>query len=225
MSWLQERAFFKCIVLLVLFFAICTNAETAGFLEETSSSSQAPRLASSELESSCEMRPLQDSICCLDATFGENLEAHDLLNNLLQNVSGPNYEVFGVPQYLYNSTKSLQVGSKFICDVPLGAEGVPGVGCQKCLQHIVDEIAGGMLSQNGRCRNALAMRFGYIYEPDTPWGEDTTWCHLDYWLKASTPASKVTYSSLSLKITLTWRWNPLLEFGRSVLYKLFPDLL
>ncbi|KAL2644539.1 hypothetical protein R1flu_012126 [Riccia fluitans] len=221
MSLHQKPFKLKCTGLLTTFFLICVN-DASGYLFDQ------PGPSSSELDSGCEMRPLQDSICCLESTFNRSGEFERLLHSLLQNVPGPKYEMYGEAQYLEKAGNSQEVGIKFLCDIPLGAEAVPGLGCVKCLQHIADEITSGMPSQNGRCQGSSAMRFGYIYEPDTPWGEDTTWCHLDYWLKPSPPPqNEDNYSAFSLKLNFTWRWTPLriLEFGRSVFYHRLPHLL
>lgn len=163
------------------------------------------------LNASCEMKPLQDNLCCLDSTFKGSSDAHHLLVKLLKKVPDPKYEVEGVAQLLHETSNGLDVGARYTCDVPLAQDGnkIPGLGCHKCLQAIAREITDGMSQNLGRCANAWAVRFGSIYEPDIPWEEDTTWCHLDYWfsvLPTSNPPTRFWNTLLRELLTRARSW-------------------
>lgn len=158
-----------------------------------------------KLNASCELKPLQGSLCCLHSTFKERSEAQNLLLKLLRSVPHNKHEVLGVSQSQYESRNGLEVGTRYMCDVPLGQEDeeLPGLGCHRCLEAISQEISSGMSQNMDSCKNAWAVRFGYIYEPDSPWEEDTTWCHLDYWFRVlprSHPSIRTVSTALGSEV-------------------------
>ncbi|CAM6109387.1 unnamed protein product [Calypogeia fissa] len=202
---------------LLLCLALSITTTSAGVFELPIATSQEGTLNFwPRLNASCEMQLLQDSVCCLDSTFRHGSEAQVLLLKLLKRVPYPKtYEAQGVTQYLHKSSNGLEVGTRYMCDIPLGQEGqeTPGLSCHRCLDAISREISSGLSQNKGRCRNSWAVRFGYIYEPDFPWEEDTTWCHLDYWFRV------LPSHHPSTRVSITSKFRDMLTIAQSWLRK------